>query len=116
MDFKTMLFRAYVKITKFQPKILTDEEKAELIPKMIKDNQEKDTDLNNVSQKITKGCSIQEIKLSNCRGWLFRKPDNQENKIIYYIHGGGFTGASTKERIDFVLYLVNKFGYNVFSI
>ncbi len=40
----------------------------------------------------------------------------QKNKVIYYIHGGGFTGSCSKERISFISYLVNKFGYNVYSI
>ena len=41
---------------------------------------------------------------------------NVENKIIYYIHGGGFCFGSPASKRMFTLYLVKNFGYNVYAV
>ncbi|MDQ0221842.1 alpha/beta hydrolase [Streptococcus moroccensis] len=42
------------------------------------------------------------------------KTDN--DKLLFYIHGGGFTTGSAAERREIVEFLVTKFGYHCFSI
>lgn len=41
--------------------------------------------------------------------------DNPKDKVILYIHGGGFVSGSAEMKRDFTFYLAKKVGYNVFS-
>lgn len=41
---------------------------------------------------------------------------NPKNKIIYYIHGGGFCFGSPASKRMFTLYVVKNFGYNVYAV
>ena len=106
--------RVFVKLTGFQPPVFEGEEKEKLRQKMIDDNRRQQKDISK-SSYIT-GLEYEEIQLPNCSGWLIRTNENPEDKIIYYIHGGGFTGACTKDRMEFLSCLVKEFHYNVFSI
>ena len=44
------------------------------------------------------------------------KPENPQDKIILYIHGGGFVTGSSDSRTMFTYHVVDKFGYNFISI
>lgn len=41
---------------------------------------------------------------------------NAKDKIIYYIHGGGFCFGSPASKRMFTLYLVQNYGYNVYAV
>ena len=114
MEIPNFIKRCYVKITCFKPPVFKGEEKQKIINKMINDNRNLNHDIKNNS--YSEGLLIEEIKLNNCLSFLIKKDNNPTDKIIYYIHGGGFTGACTRDRMEFVSYLVKEFGYNVYSI
>ena len=111
-----ILKRLFVKLTGFKPKIFTGEEKEQMRQKMIEGNRRQDRNILNCPEKLIGGLTIEEIALPNAAGWLVTRPENPEKKIVCYIHGGGFVGACTKERMPFVAELVKSFGCNVFSL
>ena len=113
---ENFLKRLFVKLTHFQPKVFSGEEKEAMRQKLIEGNRRQDRDILQCPEKLIAGLMIEPIPLPNASGWLVTRPENPEKKIIYYIHGGGFVGACTKERMAFVSALVSDFGYNVFSI
>ncbi len=108
--------RVLVKILKVKPKIYTNEEKEQLNKAMIAKNREQNKSLDGLDKALLEGLEVKAITLPNAGGYLLKQAKNPENKIIYYIHGGGFNGACTRERINFVSTLVKDFGYNVFSL
>lgn len=108
--------RLFVKLTGFKPKILTAEEKEQMRQKLIESNRRQDRDIRTCPEKLIGGLTVEEVKLPNAGGWLVTRPENPEKKIVYYIHGGGFVGACTKERMPFVAELVKSFGWDVFSL
>ena len=95
---------------------LSEEELNKMSEELIKQQKLMDTDCLKADQKIIKGLDIKRVALKNCIAWKISKEGNPKDKIIYYIHGGGFTNCSTKKYFDFVSYAVNHFGYDVFSI
>lgn len=44
------------------------------------------------------------------------KPTNPKEKVIMYIHGGGFVVGSVESRMSFICYVANKLGYNVAAL
>lgn len=116
MGLKEFFFRGYVLLSGYKPKIFTPEEKAAMIPRMIEANRKQDRDLAHCDPAFRKGLSYEEIPLPHCGAWFIHAEGNPTDRILYYIHGGGFTGACTLKRMRFVSYLVTKFHYNVFSI
>jgi acetyl esterase/lipase len=116
MGIRDAFFRCYIRLSGYQPKVFTSAEKRELIPKMIEANRKQDRDVLTSEESFLKNLSIHSVALSYCGAWLLTKEGNPSSKIIYYIHGGGFTGACTKERMRFISTMVNGLGYNVFSI
>ena len=65
--------------------------------------------------KIPKGVELEEINLN---GFIADKISKQANDkgLIMYIHGGGFTSGSARERRIITYYLVDKYLYNCISI
>jgi monoterpene epsilon-lactone hydrolase len=116
MSLHNALLRAYIALSHYEAKVLTPQEKEKACLQMIKDNRQQDRDVRHADKKFWEGLMIQEVALPHCSGWLFTKESNPPDKIIYYIHGGGFTGACTKERMRFVSMMVKNLSYNVFSI
>jgi acetyl esterase/lipase len=116
MGIHDALLRCYIRLSGYKPKVFTAAEKKELIPKMVEANRKQDRDVLTADKSFLQNLSISSVTLSHCGAWLLTKEGNPSSKIIYYIHGGGFTGACTKERIRFVSTMVNRLGYNVFSI
>jgi epsilon-lactone hydrolase len=116
MSIRDAFFRCYIRVSGYRPKVFTAAEKQELIPKMVDTNRKQDRNVLTAEKSFLQNLSIASIALPACGAWLLRKEGNPSSKIIYYIHGGGFTGACTKERMRFVSTMVNSLGYNVFSI
>ena len=111
-----LLKRLAVMLLRIKPKVFTGEEKEKLRQQIIEDNQRQDRDLFRCPKEQLEGLTVEQIQLPHAAGWLVTNPQNPQKKIIFYIHGGGFTGACTKERMAFVSCLVREFGYNVFSV
>ena len=88
----------------------------EQLRKMMEENEKRDCDCFGVEEKLRKGLQIEKAELPNCCGWMIRSEKNPGDKVLYYIHGGGFTGGYTRGAFRFISYAVRHFGYNIFSI
>ena len=108
--------RILVTILRVKPKILSAEEKEKMKRKLTEVNRTHDRDLTTCDKELIEGLKMEEVKLSNCSGWFISREGNPEDRIVYYIHGGGFVNSYTRDRMRFVSYLVKKFGYNVQSL
>lgn len=64
--------------------------------------------------KLPKNLHVEKIDLNGMESEIISKENNKD--LIFYIHGGGFTGGDAKERRIVTYYLVNKCGYNCVSI
>ncbi|MCI2069032.1 MAG: alpha/beta hydrolase [Bacilli bacterium] len=117
MSIKDLLLRSYIVLSHYKPKVFTSEEKEKtIIPQMIEANRKADLNVLHSESKFLTGLTIQKKDLANSGGWLISSPNNPQSKIIYYIHGGGFTSSSTKERMRFIQKMVKDLHFNVFSI
>ena len=116
MNMPDFLKRFIVKLFHVKPKVFDGEEKAKMIRKLTEENRTHNRNVNECEEEFHKGLTIEEIKLGNCEAWFISRKNNPPDKVIYYIHGGGFVGACTKDRMRFVSTLVREFNYNVFSI
>ena len=116
MRIEDIIKRLVVIVTGYKPKIFYGEEKEKLKQKMIENNRQQNKDLFSLDKKLIDGLDIKEVKLANCSAWYISKEGNPQDKIIYYIHGGGFVNSCTRDRMSFISYVVNNFNYNIFSI
>ena len=117
MKMYNLFKRLLVKLLRVEQKNAFDEAKLEKMKvDLIANNRKQDKDITTCDRKLIQGLTIQQVALENAGGWLVSKEGNRKDCIVYYIHGGGFAGACTKERMPFVSYVVNTFGYNVFSL
>lgn len=108
--------RIAVKLLRIKPKVFVGEEKEQVRARMIEANRTQDRDITTCKAELIEGLVLDSVALPNAAGWLVTRPGNPQEKIIYYIHGGGFVGGCTKERMAFISTLAREFGYNVFSI
>jgi acetyl esterase/lipase len=65
--------------------------------------------------KIPKGVTLKEFDLNGFTADDIRKQGNDKG-LIFYIHGGGFTTGSARERRIGTYYLVDHYGYDCISI
>ncbi len=91
---------------------LTDE----FIQKLHDNIANKDYDCFTADEKLKKGLSLEKVQLEHCSSWTIRNEANPQDKIIYYIHGGGFVNGCTKDLFKFISYAVKHFGYNLYSV
>ena len=91
---------------------ITDEE----VRKAYEENENRNYDVYSVDEKLRKGLNIEKIDLPNCGAWYVSLDKNPKNKVLYYIHGGGFVAGSSRDTFGFISYAVKHFGYNIFSI
>ena len=91
---------------------LTDE----FVQKMRERNDNRDYDCFTVEEKLRKELQLERIELEHCPSWVIRADANPKDKIIYYIHGGGFVNGCTKQLFKFISYAVKHFGYNFYSV
>ena len=75
-----------------------------------------DYDCAAVDEKLKKGLTLEKVQLAHCTSWFISSDKNPKDKIIYYIHGGGFVNGSTKLLFKFISYAVKHFGYNIYSV
>ena len=70
----------------------------------------------NKHAQAPKSVSIQESAVAGVPVELLTKPQNPADRIILYIHGGGFVVGSVKTRRAFTGYVVDRLGYNVLAV
>ncbi|MBQ5986501.1 MAG: alpha/beta hydrolase fold domain-containing protein [Clostridia bacterium] len=75
-----------------------------------------DYDCTTVEEKLRKGLTLEKVQLAHCTSWLVSREQNPKDKIIYYIHGGGFVNGSAKQLFKFISYAVRHFGYNLYAV
>ena len=89
----------------------------EWVKKAITEQDKWDQDCLTLDQKQTKGVQIEKAELPNCKAWLMTSDKNPKDKVLYYIHGGGFAMGFTRGLFPkFIPYVVQKLGYNMFSV
>ena len=89
----------------------------EWVQKAIKEQDKWDMDCLTLDEKERQGLNIEKAALPDCNAWLISQEQNPKDKVIYYIHGGGFTFGFTRALFkSFIPYIVKKLGYNLFSI
>ena len=76
----------------------------------------RDTNCFNYKDTRYKDTNIEEIKLDKATCWIISRDENPKDKIIYYMHGGGFAAGSTCECYEFITRIVKKWHYNVCSV
>ena len=91
---------------------LTDE----LVQHMRERIDKMDYDCFTLDKKLLKGLNLEKIQLEHCTSWVISKDTNPKDKILYYIHGGGFVNGSTRQLFKFISYAVKHFGYNIYSV
>lgn len=109
---------AYCKLQakKNPPHMITEEEIKKDYNGIIAYHQKQDKDVLGKKDTVFKGLNIEQLKLNNTDAWIISKDSNPSDKIVYYIHGGGFSGGCTGESSKFIAYFVKHFNYNVCSI
>ena len=65
--------------------------------------------------KCPDGVTIKEIFLNDMSGEHLHKDGNNKG-LVFYIHGGGFTTGSAKERRMLTQYIVDHYGYDCIAI
>lgn len=65
---------------------------------------------------LPRNVKIKEDKLGNILVEYVTKKENPEDRILFYIHGGGFVLGEPKTRRAFTIYLADKMGYNVVAV
>ena len=92
--------------------VITEED----LQKRAQENRNRDYDCTTVDAKWRKGLDLERIDLKNCSSWLVSSSRNPKDKILYYIHGGGFVNGSTRQAFRFVSYAVKHFGYDLYCV
>ena len=116
MRISDIMKRIMVILLRIKPKVFSPEEKEETRQKMIEENRKQNRDVFSCDKDLIDGLNIKKISLSDCDAWLIHRDGNPDDRIVYYIHGGGFVNSCTRLRMRFVSYIANNFHYNVFSI
>lgn len=65
---------------------------------------------------IPKNVIIKEDKMGNIPVEIVTKKENPKDKIIFYIHGGGFVLGEAKTRRTFTTYLAEEMKYDVIAV
>lgn len=69
-----------------------------------------------IQSRAPKNVKVEQIANDGVNGEYVSKGNNPEDKVLMYIHGGGFVGGSPAARRAFTGYTAKKLGYNVYSI
>jgi len=67
------------------------------------------------SKKIPNYLLVKDVEYHGIKGEIISNKNKSNGKIIYYIHGGGFTTGSYIERRQITFYLAKKYGYTVIA-
>ena len=66
------------------------------------------------ASEVPEGVSVGELP-APLAGEFLSCPENPEDKLVFYIHGGGFLGGSSASRRNFTGYIAKELSYNVWS-
>lgn len=69
-----------------------------------------------IQSRAPKSVKVERITSDGVIGEYLSKEGNPEDKVLMYIHGGGFVGGSPGARRSFTGYAAKKLGYNVYSV
>lgn len=92
--------------------VLTEEQ----ICQFREDNKNRDNNCFTVDEKLQAGLQLEQVALPNCGAWHISMAGNPDDRVLYYIHGGGFVFGNTRGTFHFISYAVKHFGCNMFSI
>ena len=105
--------RRYIKTHNVPDHMIVDEKFIE----KLRENQAKiDYDLFTLEEKERKGLDIERVDLPFTSSYYVRKVGNPKDKIIYYIHGGGFVNGCSRQLFPFISYFVKNFAYDIYSV
>lgn len=65
---------------------------------------------------LPEGVLVEQLELNSVPVERVFQPDNSEEKILLYVHGGGFVSGSSVSRRIFTGYLVKEWNYNLYSV
>ena len=69
-----------------------------------------------IQSRAPKNVKVEQIANDGVNGEYLSKGNNPEDKVLMYIHGGGFVGGSPAARRAFTGYTAKKLGYNVYRL
>ena len=75
---------------------------------------ERERNAKTLNKRVPKSLSLTLLDNENIQGEMIAP--NNPNGTIMYIHGGGYTTGSAKERRDIAIYLAKKYQYRVVSV
>ena len=64
--------------------------------------------------ELPEGITLEETEFDGISGEILR-PEHPKDAVIWYLHGGGFTTGSAKERRDITQYLAKTYEVTVIS-
>lgn len=70
----------------------------------------------NARLPLRKGITTRTDELGGVPVEYIQKKTNPKDKVLLYIHGGGFVQGSSKARRSFTTYLADKLGYDIVSV
>ncbi len=88
----------------------------EFMEKINQKHAEREYDVFTLDEKVREGLDIKKIDLPNISSYYIKKAGNPKDKIVYYIHGGGFVNGCTRQLFPFISYFVKHFGYDIYSV
>jgi len=68
------------------------------------------------SFQTEQNCTLKEVELPKGKGYWVTTPESEENRVIYFIHGGGFTVGSTHDHLELIGRLATAAKSAVFSV
>ena len=101
---------------KHPPKPTTDEEVKKNLEEIVEYHKKRNTDVYSKKDSDYKGLDIETLELTNTNAYILSKEGNPKDKIVYYMHGGGFALGSPAECSEFIGYFVKHFGYNMCAV
>lgn len=94
----------------------TEEEIQKELENLVEYHKTRSTDVYAKQDGDFKGLDIETLTLSETNAYIFSQASNPTDKIVYYMHGGGFAAGSPAECSEFIGYFVKHFGYNMCAV
>ena len=82
----------------------------EFMEKINQKHAEREYDVFTLDEKVREGLDIKKIDLPNTSSYYIKKAGNPKDKVVYYIHGGGFVNGCTRQLFPFISYFVKHSG------
>ena len=98
------------------PQDNSEEEIQRQLDGLRKYHKERNTDVFSRKDTGFKGIDIEKIELPGSPAWLLTMDKNPKDKVVFYIHGGGFGFGCVCECWEYESYVVRNFGYNMCGV